>query len=662
MNQYTDIVEEGTLLWQPTARQIDNSRMKQFMSEVNARYGTNHNSYDELWQWSVENPDKFWEMIWRYYQIRAYENYTRVMNDAPMPETKWFENAALNFAEHVFRMKQRNHPAIIFQSELHDYSEISWDHLEKQVAGLQRALLDAGINQGDRVAAYLPNIPETIVAFLAVSSIGAVWSSCSPDFGGESVVDRFSQIEPKLLITVDGYRYGGKDFDRMERVRFLQEQLTELKSTVLLPYLHSEPDFDNLHNPDKTVLWDDFLKDSDQPEFVPVPFDHPLWVLYSSGTTGLPKPITHGHGGMVLEHLKYLALHCDIEPGDRFFWFTTTGWMMWNVVVASMLRGATAVLYDGSPGYPDLNVLWEFAEKSRMNCFGTSASYLMNCYKQHLSPGDQFNLENLKMVGSTGSPLPPEGFKWVYDHVNSDLIVNSTSGGTDICSSFVGGNPMLPVYAGELQCRTLGANVQAYNENGESVLDEVGEMVVTTPMPCMPIYFWGDEEGKRYRESYFSMYPGIWRHGDWIKIKERGSCVIYGRSDATLNRMVIRIGTSEIYRAVEVDPVIADSLVVSLELKNGDWYMPLFIVLSEGQTLTENIRNGIKSRIKERISPKFTPDDIIEVAALPYTLSGKKMEKPVKRILEGEPVEKVANPDATRNPDSLRQFQKFRVD
>ncbi len=621
----------------------------------------NLSTYHGLWQWSVEKPEQFWEFISRFYDIRFYDAPQRIMSQDPMPETKWFEGATLNFAEHILRMKQQQHPAIIFQSEQHEYTEINWDELESKVADFQQALLNAGIKKGDRVAAYMPNIPETIIAFLAVSGIGAVWSSCSPDFGGESVVDRFSQIEPRLLITVDGYRYGGKDFDRMERVGYLQKHLPDLESTVILPYLNTNPDVSQLHHPEKTVLWDDFLQTATAPVFEPVAFDHPLWILYSSGTTGLPKPITHGHGGMTLEHLKYLDLHCEIGPGDRFFWFTTTGWMMWNVVVAAMLRGATAVLYDGSPGYPDLNVLWDFAEKSRMSCFGTSASFLMNCYKNDLSPGNQYNLEDLKMVGSTGSPLPPEGFKWVYDRVKSDLILNSTSGGTDICSSFVGGNPMLPVYAGELQCRTLGAHVQAFNEEGEPVLDEVGEMMVTAPMPCMPIYFWGDEDGSRYRESYFSMYPGVWRHGDWIKINSRGSCVIYGRSDATLNRMGLRIGTSEIYRAVEVDPVIADSLVVSLEKKNGEWYMPLFVVAAEEQKITDEVRKGIRNRIKERISPRFIPDDIIEVSSLPYTLSGKKMEKPVKRILEGELLEKVANPDATRNPEALRQFINFKI-
>lgn len=654
------LIEEGTLLWEPPEQDIRNSRMYRFLSHANKKYGLVLDNYEQLWQWSVDHPEEFWELIWKYYDVRAYSSYSSIMSGHEMPGARWFEGATLNFAEHILRMKQSDHPAIIFQSEQQPYTEISWEELKKQVGALQAALRRAGISKGDRVAAYIPNIPEAIIAFLAVSSLGAVWSSCSPDFGAESVVDRFSQINPRLLITVDGYRYGGKKHNRMERVSYLQQQLPGLETTVLLPWLNSSPEISRLHHPEKTVLWDDFTDSSGDVVFESVPFDHPLWVLYSSGTTGLPKPITHGHGGMLLEHLKYLDLHCNITPGDRFFWFTTTGWMMWNVVVAAMLRGATAVLYDGSPGYPDLNVLWEFAEKSKMNCFGTSASYLINCAKQELEPGKGFNLDHLNMVGSTGSPLPPEGFKWVYDHVKPNLILNSTSGGTDICSSFASGNPVLPVYAGELQCRTLGANVQAYNEDGQPVIDEVGEMVVTTPMPCMPVYFWGDEDGSRYRESYFSMYPGVWRHGDWIKITSRGSCVIYGRSDATLNRMGVRIGTSEIYRAVDVDPAIADSLVVSLEKENGEWYMPLYVITAEGKPLTEKMKTGIRNRIKERISPRFLPDEIIEVTALPYTLSGKKMEKPVKRILEGAPAGEVANPDATKNPDALRQFEEMR--
>lgn len=651
-------VEEGTLLWEPSEEMIRTSRMMRFINRVNLTHGLNLSTYHDLWHWSVVHPEQFWQMIWNYYEISSYSGYSSVLQKREMPGTRWFEGATLNFAEHILRMKQAESPAIIFQSEQHPYSEMSWDKLSADVGGLQSALIQAGVQKGDRVAAYMPNCPETIVAFLAVSGLGAIWSSCSPDFGAESVIERFAQIEPKVLLTVDGYQYGGKSFDRMERIAHLQQNLTSVEITVVLPYLSDSPDMNRLSGTSQAQLWQDFSGVQAEPVFEPVPFDHPLWVLYSSGTTGLPKPITHGHGGMTLEHLKYLDLHCNITPGDRFFWYTTTGWMMWNVVVASMLRGATAVLYDGSPGYPELNVLWKFAERSRMSCFGTSAAYLMNCYKSGLTPKNEFSLNSLEMVGSTGSPLPPEGYKWVYDYVGDDVIVNSTSGGTDICSSFVGGNPILPVYAGEIQCRTLGTKVEAYNEQGEPVIEEVGEMVITQPLPCMPIYFWGDEDGSRYRDSYFSMYPGVWRHGDWIKIKKRGTCVIYGRSDATLNRMGIRIGTSEIYRAVELDDAIADSLVVSLEKSNGDWYMPLFVMPKQGYSLTDEVKSGIAKRIRERISPKFIPDDIIEVSAIPYTLSGKKMEKPVKRILEGEPVKNVASPDAMKNPEALEQFKK----
>ena len=498
-------------------------------------------------------------------------------------------------------------------------------------------------------------MPEAIVAFLATASIGAVWSSCSPDFGPASVIDRFAQIEPKVLFAVDGYRYGGKDFDRRDVVAQLQEAMQSLERTVVVPYLSEAPDLSGLRDANR---WDELLAEEGEAplEFERVPFDHPLWVLYSSGTTGLPKAIVQGQGGILLEHLKKLNLHVDAHPGDRLFWFTTTGWMMWNFLVSGLLTEAAIVLYDGNPGHPDMNALWDLAERAEVTMFGTSAAYIGACMKAGVEPGAGRDLGALKAIGSTGSPLSPEGFDWIYEHVGEDTWLFSTSGGTDLCTAFVGGVATLPVYRGEIQARALGAAVEAWNDAGEPVVGEVGELVVTEPMPSMPVCFWGDEDGSRYRESYFEMFPGIWRHGDWLELTERGTAVIYGRSDSTINRGGIRMGTAEIYRAVLGIEAIVDALVVDVPRPGTDGWMPLFVVLRDGAEVDGELPREIARRVRERCSPRHVPDEVFQIDEVPRTLSGKVLEVPVKKILMGTPVEKAASRDSLANPRSLDYF------
>ncbi|MEW6637494.1 MAG: acetoacetate--CoA ligase [Actinomycetota bacterium] len=646
---------EGTLLWEPSGEFKQSSNMTRYMRWLDEEKGLSFPDYASLWEWSVDDLEGFWTSIWEFCGVKASKPYARALGRREMPGAEWFPGAELSYAEHIFLRAREEEPALLHASELRPLSGMSWRELKENTAALAAGLREMGVGRGDRVVAYLPNVPEAVVGLLATASIGAVWSSCSPDFGVGSVVDRFRQIEPKVMLAGDGYRYGGRDFDRMGVVARLQEEIPSLQRTVVLPYLNAEPETGALRD---AVLWDEVLARGSGAslEFEQVPFDHPLWVLYSSGTTGLPKAIVHSQGGILLEHLKKVILHVDLTPGDRFFWFTTTGWMMWNFLVGGLLAGATAILYDGNPGHPDMNALWRFAEETGMTNFGTSASYLTSCMKSGIEPGRDFDLSALKAIGSTGSPLPPEGFEWVYGHVKRDLWLYSTSGGTDLCTAFVGGVPILPVRCGELQARSLGAKVEAYDENGRPVTDQVGELVITEPMPSMPIYLWNDPEGERLRESYFDVFPGVWRHGDWIKIKPHGGCVIYGRSDSTINRGGVRMGTAEIYSAVEKVEEVADSLVVDVHRPDGSAYMPLFVVLREGAILDEDLKSRIKRSIRENASPRHVPDDVIEVEEIPRTLNGKKLEVPVKKILSGTPPEKAASRDSLSNPEALDRF------
>ncbi len=620
---------EGTRLWEPSNAQ--STEMARYMDE------RGFSTYEQLWRWSVGDLEAFWGSLWDRFEVEASAPYERVLAGREMPGAAWFPGARLNYAEHVLRMARPGEAAIVHSSEGGPLAELTWDELSDQVARCAAGLRRLGVERGDRVAAYLPNAPETVVGLLATASIGAIWSSCAPEFGAPTVIDRFAQIEPKVLLATEGYRYGGKDFDRSERVAEIAAAIPSLEHTVMVP-----------------SGWDHLLSEPAELRFEQVPFDHPLWVLFSSGTTGLPKAIVQGQGGILLEHLKKMRLHSDLTPADRFFWFTTTGWMMWNFLVGGLLAGATIVLYDGQP---DVRGLWRLVEEAGVTCFGTSAGFITACMKAGVEPAREADLSALKSLGSTGSPLPVEGFEWVYEHVKRDLWLFSTSGGTDLCTAFVGGCPVLPVYSGEIQARCLGAAVEAWDEDGRPLTGEVGELVITEPMPSMPLYFWNDPDGERYRESYFDTYPGVWRHGDWIKINERGGAVIYGRSDSTINRQGVRMGTSELYSAVEGAPEVMDSLVVDVPTPDGaDSTMWLFTVLADGVELDDELETTIRRRMREHCSPRHVPDRIVAVDGVPRTLSGKKLEVPVKKILMGGDPERAASRDSLANPEALDFF------
>ena len=627
----------GDLLWTPSAAMVERAALTRFMRDLDRGFET----YDDLWRWSVDDIEGFWAEVWRFFGVKG--EYERVLGSREMPGAEWFPGARLNYAEHLLRPgRDPQGVAIVHRSELRETAEMTWGELREQVERCAAGLRRLGVGEGDRVVAYLPNIPETIVAFLATASLGAIWSSAAPEFGQRSVIDRFAQIEPKVFLTIDGYRYGGRDFDRREIVAGILDEIPTVEHTILVPYLGTEP----LAG---ATSWDDLLRDREPLQFARVPFDHPLWVLYSSGTTGLPKAIVHGHGGILLEHLKKMHLHLDAQPGDRVFWFTTTGWMMWNFLVGVLLTEATILLYDGNPAG---EVLWDFASETGMTCFGTSAAYIAASMKGGVEPqGGGRNLDKLRSVGSTGSPLAPEGFRWIYDKVGEDTWLFSTSGGTDVCTAFVGGVPLLPVYEGELQARALGAKVESWDEEGRPLTDEVGELVITEPMPSMPVFFWDDPDGTRLHESYFDVYPGVWRHGDWIEITSRGTAVISGRSDSTINRGGVRMGTAEIYRAVLALDEVVDALVVDL-----DDYMPLFVVLREDATLDDDLIARIARRVREDCSPRHVPNEVRQVAEIPRTLSGKVLEVPVKRILMGVAPEKAASRDSLANPKALDPF------
>ncbi|HVP01557.1 MAG TPA: acetoacetate--CoA ligase [Solirubrobacteraceae bacterium] len=647
------------ILWSPSAELRASTNLARYIAGLRARRGmdVSTDDYAGLWRWSVDELDAFWMSIWEHFDVVADGTPAVALADASMPGAVWFPGTRLNYAEHVFRGVDDAAVAVIEAGELRATREVTWGELRALTAQIAGGLRALGVGPGDRVAAYMPNILETLAALLATASIGAVWSSCSPDFGERSVVDRFAQIEPKVLLAVDGYRYGGRDFDKREVLAGLIADLPTVEHAVVLGYLDGTTDRSALP---RALGWEELLARGAGTEltFERVPFDHPLWVLYSSGTTGLPKAIVQGQGGILLEQLKKLSLHLDARPGDRVFWFTTTGWMMWNFLAGVLLTDASIILFDGNPGHPTMDRLWDLAAQTRMTCFGTSASYLAACMKAGVEPGAGRDLSALRAVGSTGSPLSPEGFRWVYEHLGEDTWLFSTSGGTDVCTAFVGGCPLVPVYEGELQARALGARVEAFDEQGRSLVGEVGELVLTAPMPSMPLYFWNDPDGERYRESYFDMYPGIWRHGDWIEITDRGTAIIYGRSDSTINRGGIRMGTSEIYRAVLADARVTDALVVDVPDPDPskDSWMALFVVLAGGATLDDGLRRDLAREIRETCSPRHVPDEVFAVAEVPRTLSGKVLEVPVKRILMGHDPAKVVSRDSLANPAALDWF------
>jgi acetoacetyl-CoA synthetase len=642
------------VLWSPPPDVRTRTRMGQFMDWLTRARGLSFDGYEDLWRWSVDDLSGFWSAIWEFFGVISHAPYDEVLSDASMPGAVWFRGATLNYAEHALRAG--GDATVVWSlSQSRGSVELSAGELQRQVAVVRAGLRRLGVGRDDRVAAYLPNITETLVAFLATASLGAVWSSCAPEFGTRSVVDRFQQIEPKVLLTVDGYRYGDRAVDRTAEVAAIRQALGSLAATVVLPYLDGDPG-----RIPGAVAWAELAAGPGEPGFEPVPFDHPLYILYSSGTTGLPKPIVHGHGGILVEHLKVLGLHTDLGPGDRFFWFSTTGWMMWNLGISGLLVGSGVVLYDGNPGHPDLMSLWRTAADVAMTYFGTSAPFIMACRKAGLRPRDTVDLSRLRGVGSTGSPLPAEGFEWVYDAVGDDLVLSSMSGGTDVCTAFVGGTPMLPVRAGEIACRYLGCKIEAYDAAGQPVIGEQGELVITRPMPSMPVAFWGDADGSRYRAAYFDTYPGVWRHGDWITITDRGSAVITGRSDSTLNRGGVRIGTSDFYSVVEELPEIADSLVIHLEdAGDGLGELLLFVALAPGATLDDGLRQRIVTALRVNLSPRHVPDRIVAVPVVPRTLSGKKLEVPVKRILSGEDPDRAAATGALADPDSLKVFTRL---
>lgn len=638
----------GKLLWEPDPAFARKTNIAAYMKWLEGR-GQRFGAYSGLWSWSVEDLEGFWGSVWKYFDV-ADADYP-VLTENRMPGAHWFEGSELNFAEHVFG-KGREGTALISKSERKPLKTVSWQELQKRTAALAANLRGGGVGAGDRVAAYLSNTAEAVIAFLACASIGAIWSCCSPDFGSPAVVDRFSQIEPKVLIATDGYSYGGKWFDRSRELSSIVKSLPSLERTI---FVQAAADSSPPHSADS---WGDCVAGKENPEYESLPFDHPLWILYSSGTTGLPKPIVHGHGGILVQLLKEVGLHTDIRLGDRFFWFTTTGWMMWNYMVGGLLHGSTLVLYSGSPSFPGLDSLWELVDKTQTTFMGGSPPYFSSCLKAGLKPNSSYPLAKLRGVGSTGSPLTTDSFEWVYAAVKEDVWLASISGGTDVCSPLVGGCPILPVYSGEIQCRSLGSKVESYDENGHTVMGQVGELVLTEPIPSMPLYLWGDADGRRYRESYFSAFPGVWRHGDWIEITKRGTCVIYGRSDATIKRKGVRIGTSEVYRAVESIPEVADALAVDLG-PDGENTMVLFVTTAQGRKLDRELESKIRSKVRANISPKYVPDLVIQAPSIPKTLNGKKLEVPVKKVLLGRDPADVLNRDSTSDPASIEFFVRL---
>jgi acetoacetyl-CoA synthetase len=643
---------QGDVLWTPTADAREHSELAHYLAWLRRERSLDFADYDELWRWSVADLPSFWASIWDYFAIEAHEPYERVLASHDLPGAEWFPGARLNYAEHMLgRDEDADAVAVVAVSQTRESSELTFGELRAQVARARAGLLRLGVEPGDRVVAYLPNIPETIVAFLAAASLGAVWATCPPEFGVRSVVHRLGQLSPTVLLAVAGYGFGDKLIDRRAEVEAIREQLPSLRAVVHVPYAGGPED-----ELPGSVPWRELLAEHGPLEFEPVPFAHPLYVLFSSGTTGLPKAIVHGHGGILLEHLKNHGLSWDLRPGDRLQWFTTTAWMMWNALVSTLLVRASIVLIDGNPAYPDLSAQWRLAEATRPTMLGLSPSFVLACRKEGVDPGRRFDLSSIRSLGVAGSPLPLEGFAWLYEQFDSSVLLNLGSGGTDICAGIVQGSPLLPVYAGEMSGRCLAVDAQAFGPDGRPVVGSLGELVICKPMPSMPVALWNDPDGSRYRAAYFDEFPGVWRHGDWIAFTERGSSVITGRSDATLNRGGVRLGTSEFYAVVEELDEVTDSLVVHLEANDE---LLLFVVLRPGTELDAELRSRIARALRGGLSPRHVPDAVVAVPSIPRTLTGKKLELPVKRILTGTPAEDVASADALVDPSALEAFVAY---
>jgi acetoacetyl-CoA synthetase len=656
------MLNEGDLLWTPSAERVERANLTAYQRWLKKEKGLEFASYEDLWRWSVTDLEAFWQSLWDYFKVESSAPHERVLVSHRMPGAQWFPGARLNYAQHALRYERPGADALMFLSERTPLSRMSWQELGGKVRILATQLRKLGVRPGDRVVAYLPNIPATLIAMLATTSIGAIWSSCGPDFGTRGVLDRYSQLAPKVLFCVDGYQYGGKPFDRKPEVQKILSQLPSIERVIYLPYLNRDDREPLTADAPRasTLFWDDLLEQPPVPaedfHYEQVAFDHPLWILFSSGTTGLPKPICHGHGGIILEQLKHVAFNYDMHPGERLFFFTTTGWMMWNFLASALLSDVVPVLYDGNPAWPAPDVLWKMVDDAGATLFGTSPTYVAGLQKGGFVPREKYKLTTLQSVTLAGSPVTPEVMQWFYQNVKEDLWVASGSGGTDVCTGFVAGVPTLPVYAGEIQARALGAAVYAFNERGEKVVNQVGELVMTEPMPSMPVCFWNDPGNQRYLESYFQEYPGVWRHGDFFRINERGGSFVLGRSDATLNRHGVRIGTAEIYRSLATLPEVDDSLIVNLDLPHGKFFMPLFVKLKEGHGLDQGLQERIRATLRREYSPRHVPDKIYQVSGIPYTLTGKKMEVPIRKILMGVPPEKAANRDAVANPQALDYF------
>jgi len=649
-----------TVLWAPSAQQIEYANLTRFMKWLAQHHNLHFTDYTTLWRWSTEDIDAFWGALWEYFDIQASTPYTRVLGKRTMPGAEWFPGAHLNYAEHVLRNEVHGGTALMYANEYTPIKEMSWSTLAGKVRILATQLRNMGVKPGDRVVAWMPNIPETFIAMLATTAIGGIWACCSPDFGARGVLDRLAQLEPKVLFCVDGYQYGGKAFNRLNELRQITALLPSLRQVIHLPYLN--PDDITLPDP-RTQLLHDVLHHASvsaaEFKFEQVPFAQPLWTLFSSGTTGLPKPIIHSHGGILMEQLKNATFHFDLHRGERILFYSTSGWMLWNFLVSTTLCGAVPVLYDGSASHPQPDTLWTMAATARVQTLGSSPTYVEQMSRAGIQPKKGHDLCALRSVVLSGSPATPETIAWFYEHVKQDLWVVNGSGGTDMCTGFVGGVPIQPVRAGEIQGPSLGVAIKAFNEKGESVIDEVGELVITEPMPSMPLGFWKDDGNQRYLEAYFNQFPGMWRHGDFFKINARGGCFVLGRSDATLNRFGIRIGTAEIYRTLALQNEVADSLIINIDLPDGGFFMPLFVKLKPGVTLTPDIEASIKNRLRTEYTPRHVPDKIYQVPAIPVTITGKKMEVPIRRILMGYPADNVANLSAMANPESLDWYINY---